>query len=322
MTTNPTPDRYRRTEEVEAVQWTGRNADTLRAFAGHHFDTIDPEDRLEDGDQDAQVLIEASYWTGISPGYWVLHFEDHFDVERDENFRAAWEPAAASAAVAVAVPPTGQTALVEVAAQAIRDSNGTPEALEWWRTHPQLIPAHVYAAAVLAVLPPPADRAAVLREAADFYERVLSESLDPNSDPRYCTAVRDMVMGLRRRADETAAAETQPGPEAEDPARIDRIRPEFTEHASVESIDAQLRRARAQERRWHLRTEWLISLRSARVEQKARGEWPADGRCAACGHSVCDGEGPCGARSGDDFCTCPGPPAVVSAVPPQPEETA
>ena len=63
--------------------------------------------------------------------------------------------------------------------------------------------------------------------------------------------------------------------ESEDPARIDRIRPEFTEHSSVEAIDAQLQRARAQERRWHLRAEWLISLRQTRVGQKARGEWPA-----------------------------------------------
>lgn len=53
------------------------------------------------------------------------------------------------------------------------------------------------------------DRAAVLRDAADFFERVLNESLDPDSDPRYCTAVRDIVMGLRRRADETAATATQ-----------------------------------------------------------------------------------------------------------------
>lgn len=37
-------------------------------------------------------------------------------------------------------------------------------------------------------------------------------------------------------------------------------------------------------------------------------EQPFD-RCAACGHTVCDGDGPCGARSGDDFCTCPGPAA-------------
>ncbi|KOU59922.1 hypothetical protein ADK57_32170 [Streptomyces sp. MMG1533] len=100
---------HRRADEVQAVQWTGHNADTLRAFAGHHFDTIDPEDRIEDGDQDAQVLIEASYWTGISPGYWVLKFEDHLDVERDENFRAGWAPAAVPV-VSAAVPPTTQTA--------------------------------------------------------------------------------------------------------------------------------------------------------------------------------------------------------------------
>lgn len=63
--------------------------------------------------------------------------------------------------------------------------------------------------------------------------------------------------------------------DAEDPARIDRIRPEFPKHASIESIDAQLKRARAQERRWHIRTEWLISLRANRVAQQERGEWPA-----------------------------------------------
>jgi hypothetical protein len=55
-----------------------------------------------------------------------------------------------------------------------------------------------------AGLPAPADRAAgpaALREAAAFYESVLHQSLDPDSDPRYCTAVRDVVMGLRHRAD-------------------------------------------------------------------------------------------------------------------------
>jgi hypothetical protein len=53
--------------------------------------------------------------------------------------------------------------------------------------------------------------ATALRAAADFYERVLNESLDPDSDPRYCTAVRDIVMGLRRRADEPAAGARQDG---------------------------------------------------------------------------------------------------------------
>ena len=53
------------------------------------------------------------------------------------------------------VPSADRAALLELAAQAIRDSNGSPEALAWWQQHPQLIPAHVYAAAVLSVLPDP-----------------------------------------------------------------------------------------------------------------------------------------------------------------------
>lgn len=81
--------------------------------------------------------------------------------------------------------------------------------------------------------------------------------------------------GPRRVAAEEQPAETQAP--VEDPARIDRIRPEFTEHASIESIDLQLRRARAQERRWHVRVEWLISLRQARVRQKESGERPVVG---------------------------------------------
>ncbi|MCL7377441.1 hypothetical protein [Streptomyces sp. 35G-GA-8] len=48
-------------------------------------------------------------------------------------------------------------------------------------------------------------RATVLRERADFYEGVLRDSLDLEHDPRYCTAIRDIVLGLRRLAAETAA---------------------------------------------------------------------------------------------------------------------
>nr|WP_162947174.1 hypothetical protein [Streptomyces acidiscabies] len=62
------------------------------------------------------------------------------------------------------------------------------------------------------------------------------------------------------------AAETQEPEPTENPARIDRLRPEFTDCASIEAIDAQLQRSRAQERRWHLRTEWLIGLRETRAE--------------------------------------------------------
>lgn len=100
--------------------------------------------------------------------YTAKALNEHADAayELMARFRRKAEKAEQAAVLpAVPVPPatpaTDQAELVETAAQAIRDSNGTPEALEWWRTHPQLIPAHVYAAAVLAVLPPPADRAAV-----------------------------------------------------------------------------------------------------------------------------------------------------------------
>jgi hypothetical protein len=81
--------------------------------------------------------------------------------------------------------------------------------------------AEADADAVLAVLPATADRAAgpaALREAAAIYESVLQQSLDPDSDPRYCTAVRDVVMGLRRRADEAQ----QDAPWLSDSARIGR----------------------------------------------------------------------------------------------------
>lgn len=77
-------------------------------------------------------------------------------------------------------------------------------------------------AGIAAVLPAPADRTAgpaALREAAAFFERTLEQSLD-DSDPRYCTAIRDVVLGLRRRADETATSETQA---ADLPARLEAV---------------------------------------------------------------------------------------------------
>lgn len=42
--------------------------------------------------------------------------------------------------------------LVAEVAQAIRNSNGTPEAMEWWQANPQLVPAHVYAKAAIEVI--------------------------------------------------------------------------------------------------------------------------------------------------------------------------
>jgi hypothetical protein len=46
-------------------------------------------------------------------------------------------------------------------------------------------------------------RAQALREAAAFYEAARERALT-QSDPRYWTAVRDIVLGLRHRANEEA----------------------------------------------------------------------------------------------------------------------
>jgi hypothetical protein len=83
-------DRFRhRSPEIEAVQWTGSNADILTAFAPDRFATAAPEDRI-DPEDDAVVLIEESHWVAIRPGCWVLKHPDHFDVESDADFRAGW----------------------------------------------------------------------------------------------------------------------------------------------------------------------------------------------------------------------------------------
>lgn len=93
------PDRYRhrRTAEIDAIQWTGNNADQLTAFAPDRFATAAMEDRI-DPEDDAHVLIEESHWVAIRPGCWVLKYPDHFDVESDADFRAAWEPVVQSPA--------------------------------------------------------------------------------------------------------------------------------------------------------------------------------------------------------------------------------
>ncbi|WP_309029063.1 hypothetical protein [Streptomyces alfalfae] len=117
----------------------------------------------------------------------------------------------------------------------------------------------------------PADRAAVLREAAD----IVGNDDDCGCGGCDSCVPNTLAAKLRRMADEAQQTEPTAGTANEDPARIDRLRPEFTDHSSVEAIDAQIRRARSQERRWHIRTEWLISLRQARIAQKENGERPA-----------------------------------------------
>jgi hypothetical protein len=153
-----TPARYRqRPIEADAIQWTGSNADALRAFAGIDFDTIDPEDRIEDPDQDAQLLVEASHWVGIRPGDWVLKFEGYFVAKSDVPFRAVWEPAAPTA---VPSAPTVRAALRDRIADTLAAADG------WrWVSDSDKARSSSYrgyqtrADAVLSVLPATTDRA-------------------------------------------------------------------------------------------------------------------------------------------------------------------
>lgn len=105
MTNDPTTDRYRCAEEADAAQWTGSNDDQLRAFCGSNFDTIDPEDRVEDPDETAAVRAHPhGGWFGLKPGDWVVKHADHFSVASDEEFRERWTPVPAPSV------PTTQTA--------------------------------------------------------------------------------------------------------------------------------------------------------------------------------------------------------------------
>ena len=169
-------------------------------------------------------------------------------------------------------PDTGRAGLREQIAEALHQDQTPPPTAAWKDELP--IDREYFlrrADAVLAVLPAPADRAAV-----DRVRAVLeTEAVVGRSALEYRGLIATALM-----ADDSALAVVSAVPgqaDNEDPARIDRLRPEFTEHSSIEAIDAQLQRAQSQERRWHLRTEWLISLRATRMAQQARGEWPAAG---------------------------------------------
>jgi hypothetical protein len=105
----------------------------------------------------------------------------------------------------------GRAALRDRIAAAIYERNNPGH--RWADAHPDdLVCYGNDADAAMSVLPPPVDRAAVLRWAADRYEAILaSAAAEHSSDPRYYTGVRDVVLGLRRLADET-----QPAPAAKE----------------------------------------------------------------------------------------------------------
>jgi hypothetical protein len=152
-------DRYRhRTAEVEAVQWTGSNADTLSAFCSpFNFQTIDPEDRIEDPDQTAAVReSEHGTWRGLAPGDWVVkHGGDYFECSA-ADFAKLYEPAGQA-------PATDRAALRERIAEALMrwaEGNNSPQYAPIRRPETVRENAYSRADAVLSVLPASVDQAA------------------------------------------------------------------------------------------------------------------------------------------------------------------
>ncbi|MFI1728213.1 hypothetical protein ACH40E_03025 [Streptomyces acidicola] len=211
-----TTRRYRnRTAEIEAIQWTGDNADALSAFCSpFDFQTIDPEDRVEDPDETAAVReSEHGTWRGLKPGDWVVRRGvDLFEVSAGD-FAKLYEPAAA-------VPAADRSALRDRIAEALirwtyRGQNPDPETgiLDTVRAN-----AYSRADAVLSVLPAPADRAAMLSEAErtmltyaldQAQERIWSEDGFTDEDQAAVTSLRRMAAEAAARG---VAAET-PQPE-------------------------------------------------------------------------------------------------------------
>ncbi|MFJ9633732.1 hypothetical protein ACIRU8_39170 [Streptomyces sp. NPDC101175] len=274
--TDPTPEtaRYRnRTAVVDAIQWTGSNAEELRAFCGPDFDGIAPEDRTEDPEQTAMVRThEHGGWLGLKPTDWVLkHGEGRFSSARDQGFRETWEP------VPAVVPPADQTALRERIARAIFGAHSP--GIDVWDAvdrHGKAV-CRVEADAVLAVLPV-SGRAATLLWAADRYEVILaSQAAEHSTDPRYYQGVHDVILGLRRLAGEAEHDEAWDVPDA---------RPGTTDHTLLR------RRAGAQSR------ETCANCHGSGLDPRCNGEFD----CPDCAPARAARQDPT-----PDGCGCPHP---------------
>ena len=87
------PKKYRKKPvEIEAMQWTGDNADALAQWTDGSFWTVCEEDRTDDPDHTACLYVEAnSRHLGIPTGEWVLRDSAGFYPCRADIFAATYE---------------------------------------------------------------------------------------------------------------------------------------------------------------------------------------------------------------------------------------
>jgi hypothetical protein len=83
--------------EVEAVRWTGSNAEEVRALAGTLFDVLDEQDRASSDDPEATAQIYDalhSTWVLVQTGDWIIKgVQGEFYPCRTEVFEATYEVA-------------------------------------------------------------------------------------------------------------------------------------------------------------------------------------------------------------------------------------
>ncbi|MGW5408993.1 hypothetical protein [Streptomyces spiralis] len=94
--TQPPIVRYRkRPVVVDTVQWTGHNADQLRAFTGNRFEALEPEDRADDPEMTAQVLdVLHSTWVGVKTGQHIVRgVKGEFYPIAEDVLAETYEPA-------------------------------------------------------------------------------------------------------------------------------------------------------------------------------------------------------------------------------------
>lgn len=174
-----------------------------------------------------------------------------------------------------------------------------------------------------AAPPAPADRAAVLRAAADTVEALPV----PDTSPGRALGAAWALDQIRRLADGAAAG----------------VQPPTTSEAG---LSYRLEHRHREEATWRPNTpgsganwSWQSREKAAQRLAEARDRWPdCEHRlietttkvavrvlpdCLACGHHRCDGDGPCGALlDAWQRCTCTAtPPATPPAAPAVPEET-
>ncbi|MCW7941636.1 hypothetical protein AAW14_06210 [Streptomyces hygroscopicus] len=157
-----------------------------------------------------QLAYENPFNAVCPPWEGLTEKEQHLSLLDARSYLHAAIKAGLAAVSAPVQPPTrADDDRRDRYAQAIRDSNGTPEALAWWKAHPQLIPAAVYADAAMALADAEqaATRADVLREfLSQLDERLLGCCEECNA----CAAIaRDLAAEL--------AGEEQPATEAQPP---------------------------------------------------------------------------------------------------------